>query len=130
MCFFPDALSFRDKIFLECLANFLSGEGRLESFLEQTPPIDTNVSKAKSGLAETKRYLLLAANENDKQVNLHVFIYTNNPGTLTKYLFIGYCCARCSSSSGKITLCNGNVRRGTTALSAGGVAVTHRETIT
>lgn len=53
----------------ECLANFLCGEGRLESFLEQTPPIDSNITKAKSGLLEAKRYLLLAANEKDKQVS-------------------------------------------------------------
>lgn len=53
----------------ECLANFLCGEGRLESFLEQTPPIDANISKARNGLAETRRYLMLAANEKDKQVS-------------------------------------------------------------
>ncbi|XP_015122086.1 tetratricopeptide repeat protein 7B [Diachasma alloeum] len=51
----------------ECLANFLSGEGKLESFLEQTPPIDANISKAKSGLSDAKRCLLAAANEHDKQ---------------------------------------------------------------
>ncbi|XP_020283991.1 tetratricopeptide repeat protein 7B isoform X2 [Pseudomyrmex gracilis] len=51
----------------ECLANFLNGEGRLESFLEQTPPIDSNISKARNGLAETRKYLILAANEKDKQ---------------------------------------------------------------
>lgn len=51
----------------ECLANFLCGEGRLESFLEQTPPVDANITKAKSGLQEAKRFLLLAANEKDKQ---------------------------------------------------------------
>ncbi|XP_011860002.1 PREDICTED: tetratricopeptide repeat protein 7B isoform X5 [Vollenhovia emeryi] len=51
----------------ECLANFLSGEARLESFLEQTPPIDANIAKARNGLTETRKYLLLAANEKDKQ---------------------------------------------------------------
>ncbi|KAG7205179.1 hypothetical protein KM043_018269 [Ampulex compressa] len=51
----------------ECLANLLHGEGGLESFLEQTPPIDANIGKAKNGLAETRRYLLLAANEKGKQ---------------------------------------------------------------
>ncbi|XP_076663255.1 tetratricopeptide repeat domain 7 isoform X2 [Andrena cerasifolii] len=51
----------------ECLANFLCGEGRLESFLEQTPPIDANTGKARNGLAETRKFLLLAANEKDKQ---------------------------------------------------------------
>ncbi|XP_034940307.1 tetratricopeptide repeat protein 7B [Chelonus insularis] len=51
----------------ECLANFLSGEGKLESFLEETPPIDANISKAKNGLVEAKRNLILAASEKDKQ---------------------------------------------------------------
>ncbi|XP_011170761.1 tetratricopeptide repeat protein 7B isoform X4 [Solenopsis invicta] len=51
----------------ECLANFLSGEARLESFLEQTPPIDANIAKARNGLTETQKFLLLAANEKDKQ---------------------------------------------------------------
>lgn len=55
----------------ECLANFLCGEGRLEGFLEQTPPLDVNINKAKSGLAETRKYLLLAANEKDKQVSYY-----------------------------------------------------------
>ncbi|KAL0116765.1 hypothetical protein PUN28_009995 [Cardiocondyla obscurior] len=51
----------------ECLSNFLSGEARLESFLEQTPPVDANIAKARNGLVETRKYLLLAANEKDKQ---------------------------------------------------------------
>lgn len=55
-------------LILECLANFLCGEGRLESFLEQTPPIDANIGKARNGLQETRKYLILAANEKDKQV--------------------------------------------------------------
>jgi hypothetical protein len=53
---------------IECLANFLCGEGRLETFLEQTPPIDANISKARNGLIETRKFLILAANEKDKQV--------------------------------------------------------------
>ncbi|XP_026669327.1 tetratricopeptide repeat protein 7B isoform X3 [Ceratina calcarata] len=51
----------------ECLANFLCGEGRLESFLEQTPPLNDNIGKARNGLQETRKFLLLAANEKDKQ---------------------------------------------------------------
>ena len=51
----------------ECLGNFLCGEGRLEKFLEQTPPIDDNIGKARTGLMETKQFLLLAASEKDKQ---------------------------------------------------------------
>ncbi|KAK0159729.1 hypothetical protein PV327_010814 [Microctonus hyperodae] len=50
----------------ECLAYLLSGEGRLESFLEQSPPIDANISKAKAGLIEAKKNLVLAANDKDK----------------------------------------------------------------
>ncbi|XP_014297851.1 tetratricopeptide repeat protein 7B [Microplitis demolitor] len=51
----------------ECLANFLSGEGKLESFLDEIPPIDANITKAKTGLIEAKNDLVLAANEKDKQ---------------------------------------------------------------
>lgn len=39
----------------------------MESFLEQTPPIDANIAKARNGLTETQKFLLLAANEKDKQ---------------------------------------------------------------
>lgn len=53
---------------IECLAYLLSGEGRLESFLEQSPPIDANISKAKTGLIEAKKNLVLAANDKDKHV--------------------------------------------------------------
>ncbi|KAG8035973.1 hypothetical protein G9C98_003100 [Cotesia typhae] len=51
----------------ECLANFLSGEGKLENFLEETPPIEANITKAKTGLIDAKKDLVLAANEKDKQ---------------------------------------------------------------
>lgn len=55
---------------LDCLANFLCGEGRLESFLEETPPIEANISKARGGLVETKKYLVLAANEKGKKATV------------------------------------------------------------
>jgi hypothetical protein len=50
------------------LANFLIGEGKLESFLEEFPPIDAHISKARTGLAEAKRYLLSTASEQGKKV--------------------------------------------------------------
>ncbi|XP_066248655.1 tetratricopeptide repeat protein 7B isoform X2 [Euwallacea similis] len=40
-----------------CLSDFLIGEGKLENFLEECPPIEINVHKARSGLIEAKRYL-------------------------------------------------------------------------
>jgi len=55
--------------FLECLAYFLIGEGKLESYLEEFPPIDANINKARTGLTEAKRYLLSAANEQGKKVS-------------------------------------------------------------
>jgi len=55
--------------FLECLANFLIGEGKLESYLEEFPPIDANTNKGRTGLTEAKRYLLSSANEQGKKVS-------------------------------------------------------------
>lgn len=72
-------LSFYETIFflfLEHLANFLIGEGKLESFLEEFPPIDANISKARTGLTEAKRYLLSTASEQGKKViNLMYLFY-------------------------------------------------------
>ena len=39
---------------------------RLENFLEQILPLKASVVKAKTSLAEDKRFLLLAVNEKDK----------------------------------------------------------------
>lgn len=43
-----------DCPFLDCLSKFLIGEGKLESYLEEHPPIETNFQKAKLGLLEAK----------------------------------------------------------------------------
>ncbi|XP_058118445.1 tetratricopeptide repeat protein 7B isoform X1 [Anopheles ziemanni] len=51
----------------ECLANFLTGEGKLESYLEEHPPIEDNYSKAKLGLSEAKRYLNSVTGEHGKK---------------------------------------------------------------
>ena len=55
-------------LFPEYLATFLIGEGKLESFLEEYPPVDVNISKARTGLTEAKRYLLNTASEQGKKV--------------------------------------------------------------
>ncbi|XP_069687732.1 tetratricopeptide repeat protein 7B-like isoform X2 [Periplaneta americana] len=54
----------------EYLANFLIGEGKLESFLEEFPPIDANTSRARTGLTEAKRYLVSTASEQGKKAGV------------------------------------------------------------
>ncbi|KAJ8921687.1 hypothetical protein NQ315_010597 [Exocentrus adspersus] len=44
---------------LVCLSDFLIGEGKLENFLEEWPPVDANIKKAKIGLIDAKRFLNL-----------------------------------------------------------------------
>ncbi|XP_058062532.1 tetratricopeptide repeat protein 7B [Anopheles bellator] len=51
----------------ECLANFLTGEGKLESYLEEHPPVEDNYAKAKLGLSEAKRYLNSVTGEHGKK---------------------------------------------------------------
>lgn len=45
------------------LHNFLVGEAKLESYLEQNPPFEKNISKARIGLIEPKNHLLEAITE-------------------------------------------------------------------
>lgn len=52
------------------LCNFLLGEGKLEMFLEEWPPLESNVNKARSGLGESKRCLLNAASEQGKKAGV------------------------------------------------------------
>ncbi|XP_046670880.1 LOW QUALITY PROTEIN: tetratricopeptide repeat protein 7B-like [Homalodisca vitripennis] len=52
------------------LCSFLLGEGKLEMFLEEWPPVDSNFSKARSGLGEAKRCLLNAASEQGKKAGV------------------------------------------------------------
>ena len=49
--------------------NFLIGECKLEQFLEENPPIESNISKAKTGLTEAKRYLQTCISEQGAKVN-------------------------------------------------------------
>ncbi|XP_022701404.1 tetratricopeptide repeat protein 7B-like [Varroa jacobsoni] len=39
------------------LANLLIGEAKLEMYLEENPPVENNISKARTSLTEAKRYL-------------------------------------------------------------------------
>lgn len=59
-----------DLSFPECLANFLIGEGKLESFLEENPPIEANFSKAKTGLIDAKNYLNLVTGDDGKRAGI------------------------------------------------------------
>lgn len=64
--------------FVVPLCNFLLGEGKLETFLEEWPPLESNVNKARSGLGESKRCLLNAASEQGKKVNINYAVYELN----------------------------------------------------
>lgn len=57
-------------MFTECLSNFLIGEGKLESYLEEHPPIETNFTKAKSGLQDARHYLNLVTGENGRRAGI------------------------------------------------------------
>jgi tetratricopeptide repeat protein 7 len=54
----------------EHLSSFLIGEGKLESFLEENPPIEANITKAKAGLAEAKRLLSSVSGEEGRKAGL------------------------------------------------------------
>jgi hypothetical protein len=47
---------------------FLTGEAKLESYLEQNPPFEKNVAKARIGLIEPKNCLLEAITEEGDKV--------------------------------------------------------------
>lgn len=59
-----------ETIYTECLANFLIGEGKLESFLEENPPIEANFTKAKNGLVDAKNYLNLVTGDDGKRAGI------------------------------------------------------------
>ena len=55
---------------LEALSNFLIGEGKLESYLEENPPVETNFGKAKIGLSDAKRLLISVCGEDGRKAGL------------------------------------------------------------
>ncbi|KAH8413622.1 hypothetical protein KR222_002147 [Zaprionus bogoriensis] len=71
---------------LECLANFLVGEARLENYLEEhAVAAETNFGRAKSGLAEARRYLNLALGESGQKAGI----------ALDAYLLLAKLCYAC-----------------------------------
>lgn len=52
------------------MANFLIGEGKLESYLEENPPIEINFFKAKSGLHDAKQALLSVTGEDGRKAGI------------------------------------------------------------
>lgn len=54
----------------ECLSNFLIGEGKLESFLEENPPIEENFAKAKAGLQDARSYLNLVTGDDGRRAGI------------------------------------------------------------
>ncbi|XP_075226691.1 tetratricopeptide repeat domain 7 [Lycorma delicatula] len=52
------------------LCNFLLGEGKLEVFLEECPPLENNISKARTGLNEAKKCLNTTAGDQGKKAGV------------------------------------------------------------
>ncbi|KAM8713810.1 hypothetical protein ACLKA7_014040 [Drosophila subpalustris] len=70
----------------ECLANFLMGEARLESYLEEHAVApETNFGRAKSGLVDARRYLNLALGESGQKAGI----------ALDAYLLLAKLCYAC-----------------------------------
>ncbi|XP_017147914.1 tetratricopeptide repeat protein 7B isoform X1 [Drosophila miranda] len=70
----------------ECLANFLVGEARLESYLEENALVaESNFGRAKTGLSEARRYLNLALGECGQKAGI----------ALDAYLLLAKLCFAC-----------------------------------
>ncbi|CAK1555070.1 unnamed protein product [Leptosia nina] len=54
----------------ESLAHFLIGEGKLEAYLEEWPPIKENIERAQRELSESKGYLTLATDDAGKKAGV------------------------------------------------------------
>lgn len=52
------------------MSNFLIGEGKLESFLEENAPIEVNFGKAKNGLQDAKHYLNLVTGDDGRRAGI------------------------------------------------------------
>uniref|UniRef100_A0A1A9VS66 Fe_hyd_lg_C domain-containing protein n=1 Tax=Glossina austeni TaxID=7395 RepID=A0A1A9VS66_GLOAU len=57
------------------VATFLVGKARLEGFLEESPPIESNFVKARSHLQEAKRCISLVTRENEKKAGIALDAY-------------------------------------------------------
>lgn len=68
------------------MANFLVGEARLESYLEEhAVAAESNFGRAKNGLAEARRYLNLALGESGQKAGI----------ALDAYLLLAKLCYAC-----------------------------------
>lgn len=56
--------------YTECLSNFLIGEGKLENYLEENPPIESNFIRAKSGLQDARHYLNIVIGEDGRRAGI------------------------------------------------------------
>jgi len=54
------------------------GEAKLEMFLEENPPIESNIAKAKIGLNEAKSYLIESISELSTQVRNYCLKYNTS----------------------------------------------------
>ncbi|XP_061378659.1 tetratricopeptide repeat protein 7B [Danaus plexippus] len=54
----------------ESLAHFLIGEGKLEAFLDECPPIKENIERAQRELSDARGYLTLATDEAGKKAGV------------------------------------------------------------
>ncbi|MCL4127891.1 UNVERIFIED_CONTAM: hypothetical protein GTU68_019980, partial [Idotea baltica] len=52
------------------LSNFLIGEGKLELYLEENPPTETNIPHSKNGLLEARKYLEMCTGDSTKKVEV------------------------------------------------------------
>lgn len=67
------------------MAHFLVGEAKLESYLDENPPIESNFLKAKNGLQEARRFLNLITGENGQKAGI----------ALDAYLLLAKLCYAC-----------------------------------
>lgn len=54
----------------DVLVNYFIGECKLEQFLEEHPPVESNIGKAKTGLTEAKRYLQTCISEQGAKLGI------------------------------------------------------------
>ncbi|XP_076056869.1 tetratricopeptide repeat domain 7 isoform X2 [Oratosquilla oratoria] len=69
-----EQLKTRNASGVEILANFLIGEGKLELYLEENPPTEANIPKAKNGLSDARHHLLNCTGEHSKKVSLDALL--------------------------------------------------------
>uniref|UniRef100_A0A336KEE6 CSON015492 protein n=1 Tax=Culicoides sonorensis TaxID=179676 RepID=A0A336KEE6_CULSO len=74
-----------------CLANFLIGEGKLESYLEENPPTEENFFKARTALHDAKQALLSVTGDEGRKAGIALDSHL----LLAKLL---YCCGNYDES--------------------------------